>query len=315
MRTAGSVALRRQAAQRWRAVDPMLPEPGFSAVGCGAELLVTGPGGRLLAEGRCEHWVGVPGSLEPSWGAARRFQLTPVVGDADVGGALDRLLGRWRDHLAAVAGAGDPGTAAVVNWPSRDVDGVATLLRRGFDPLEVLAVRPVAARVAVRDGGLAVRRAGPGDAETVARLGLELIRFDARFGAVNERPDTLDALRAEAAALLAGPEPWTWLAERDGEPVGMLAAQRPDASGWVAPLVRRAPAAYLMLAFVGPGTRGAGVGGALTGEFHRAVAAAGVGVTLLHYAQLNPLSAPFWNRQGYRPLWTGWQAYPASAVR
>ena len=28
---------------------------------------------------------------------------------------------------------------------------------------------------------------------------------------------------------------------------------------------------------------------------------------LLLLRQLNPLSAPFWNRMGYRPLWTGWE--------
>jgi hypothetical protein len=38
-------------------------------------------------------------------------------------------------------------------------------------------------------------------------------------------------------------------------------------------------------------------------------------VTLLHYGQVNPLSAPFWSQQGYRPLWTVWEAMPALAVR
>jgi len=28
----------------------------------------------------------------------------------------------------------------------------------------------------------------------------------------------------------------------------------------------------------------------------------------LHYSLLNPLSVPFWSQQGYRPLWTSWQA-------
>jgi hypothetical protein len=36
---------------------------------------------------------------------------------------------------------------------------------------------------------------------------------------------------------------------------------------------------------------------------------------LLHYEQTNPLSAPFWSRQGYRPLWTSWESRPACAVR
>jgi hypothetical protein len=30
---------------------------------------------------------------------------------------------------------------------------------------------------------------------------------------------------------------------------------------------------------------------------------------------MNPLSAPFWSQQGYRPLWTTWEARPASAIR
>ena len=38
-------------------------------------------------------------------------------------------------------------------------------------------------------------------------------------------------------------------------------------------------------------------------------------LTLLHHSQVNPLSAPFWYRMGYRPLWTSWEARPASALR
>ena len=76
-----------------------------------------------------------------------------------------------------------------------------------------------------------------------------------------------------------------------------------------------APAAYLMLMFVHPDERGTGVGAALVAQFHREADAAGMAAILLHHAQLNPLSAPFWNRHGYRPLWTSWQALPARAVR
>jgi hypothetical protein len=43
--------------------------------------------------------------------------------------------------------------------------------------------------------------------------------------------------------------------------------------------------------------------------------ARGVDTTLLRFAQLNPLSAPFWNRMGYRPLWTGWEVRPAASLR
>ena len=149
----------------------------------------------------------------------------------------------------------------------------------------------------------------------MTRLGLEIIRFDAQWGTVNERPDTLTALRDEIAGLLDGPDPWVWLAERDGAPVAMVAGQAPAAAGWVAPLAGVSPAAYLMLEYVDPAARGSGVAGALTGEFHRAADAVGAVATLLHYEQLNPLSVPFWSRQGYRPLWTTWQATPASFLR
>ena len=48
---------------------------------------------------------------------------------------------------------------------------------------------------------------------------------------------------------------------------------------------------------------------------HAVLDARGVDTTLLHYAQLNPLSAPFWSRMGYRPLWTGWEVRPAASLR
>ena len=30
---------------------------------------------------------------------------------------------------------------------------------------------------------------------------------------------------------------------------------------------------------------------------------------------LNPPSAPFWSRMGYRPLWTGWEVRPTASLR
>ena len=315
------------AERRLLRTDPLLPWPRPEAPHCGAPLGSGHEG--AVAVGRCEHWAAEPESLDLSWGAARRFHLSATIAGPDVAAGLGQLLAQWRDHLAMVRGADEDDTAAIVIWPSRDADGVLTLLRHGFDPLEVLAVRTASRRRAAqpltpepltpdhggRDGSLRVRRARLPDADVVARLAIEVIRFDSRFGAVNERPDTLAGLRREAAGLLAGPEPWTWLAERDGEPVALLAAQRPEAAHWIAPMVRLAPAAYLMLMFVHPAERGSGIGGRLAAEFHRAADAAGVAVTLLHYEQLNPLSVPFWSRQGYRPLWTTWQATPASVIR
>lgn len=310
-----------QVACRWREIDPLLPVPEFSAQSCGWELVVGRPDGRATAAGRCEHWVGAAGSLDLSWGTRRRFQLTAQVAGPDVGHDLDQMLAGWRGHLAEVAGAGEPDTSAIVNWPNRDIDGVAALLRHGLLPLEVIAARTAPGEQANqgssgRKDELLIRRAGSDDVDAVVRLGLEVIRFDSHFGTVNERPGTAAALRAEAAAsLLADPAAWTWLAERDGNAVGLLAAQRPTAATWIAPMVRIAPAAYLMLMFVQPGERGGGIGAALTQRFHNEIDSTDVAVTLLHYEQLNPFSVPFWHRHGYRPLWTSWQVTPARAIR
>jgi hypothetical protein len=317
-------------ARRWQAVDPLLPDPVAPAADCGAGLVVAGPDGRPAAVGACEHWEGRPDDLDLAWGAARRFQLTAWTAGPDMGTALDRLLSLWRDHLAGLPGAADEDTAAVVTWPCRDIGGITALVRHGLAPFAVVAAR-VTGRHAHQAGpaqeraegtvpgggqrGLRIRRATPADIDTVVRLGMDVIRFDAHFGDVVERPSTPVALRQEAAGLLAGPECWTWLAERDGVVTGMVAAQRPEAAGWIAPMVRQRPAAYLMFGFVRPDERASGIGATLTARLHRDVEAAGVPVTLLHYEQTNPLSVPFWSQQGYRPLWTYWETRPASTLR
>lgn len=328
-------------AVRWQAIDPLLPAPTVRTIGCNAELVVAGLAANTAALGTCEHCAWAPTTFDLSWGRARRFELNARVAGREVATALDTLLTLWRNHLARVPGADAKETVAVVTWPSRDIEGAATLLRRGFRPLAVIAVRETeshrgapmtgtARRVAdghdaagfpekeTGDGaapdGLRIRRAGPADIDTVVGLGLDVLRFDAHFGVVTKRPGMADALRLEAAGLLAEAEPWTWLAERDGAPIGVLAARRSESASWISPMVRPTPAAYTTLLDVLQGERGRGVGAALVARLHRQAEAAGVAVMLLRYEQLNPLSVPFWSRQGYRPLWTLWEVRPARAI-
>jgi GNAT superfamily N-acetyltransferase len=316
--------------RRWQEIDPLLPEPGPLPPGCGTEFTIAGGTGEPAAAATCEHSEAAAGSLDTAWGTARRFQFAPQITGPDIGGTLDRLLGQWRDHLAGLAGTDSPDTAAVINWPSRDIDGVKAMVRRGFAPLAVLAARTTgrqpgtpAGRLAPAEGagdrpgraGVRIRRAGPADIDAVVRLGLEVIRYDAHFGNGGEQQDTVDALRHEAGEMLAGPVPWMWLAEHDGQAIGLVAAQRPELAGWIAPLVGESPVAYLMLMFVAPGERASGIGAELVARLHADIRSAGVPVTLLHYEQVNPLSAPFWSQQGYRPLWLTWEARPARAIR
>jgi GNAT superfamily N-acetyltransferase len=108
---------------------------------------------------------------------------------------------------------------------------------------------------------------------------------------------------------------WTWLAIRRGEPVGLAVVEPPDGATWIAGMARHGRTAYLPSMFLSPDDRGTGTGAKLITHVHDALDARGVDLTLLHYAQLNPLSGPFWHRMGYRPLWSIWAALPASTLR
>jgi GNAT superfamily N-acetyltransferase len=317
--------IRAEVSSRWQSLDRLLPAAaGPEQDGCGAELRVLAGDGELLAEGSCRHWAGDPASLELTWGAATRFELKCLVTgqtQAAVRDGLDRLLPLWRDHLRTLDSAAGRDSAALISWPSRDVGGVEPLLRRGLAPLAVIAAHvtdvsaPPPEDRAGAGPGVAVRQAVPADLGALVELGLEVIRFDAHFGGVNERPSTASALAGEFEEMLSDQQPWIWLAERGDQPVGMLAAEKPRQAAWIAPMTRPSPAAYVLLAGVAAGARAQGVGAALAARLNAEARAAGVPVTLLHYAQTNPLSAPFWNQQGYRPLWTCWEARPAASLR
>jgi GNAT superfamily N-acetyltransferase len=311
--------LNRTVARRWQAVDPLLPDPSALPNGCGAPLVVNGDHGRLAGLGVCVHHH-VPGdSLNQTWGAADRFMLVPRLAGQDIAGPADLLLSQWRDHLAGIGAARGMDTSATVVWPSLDITGVNALLRHGLQPLTVIAarVRPHAPGGGAPRGayGVTIRPAGPGDEERVLDLELQLIRYDMHFGGPVWRPATARLVRDEIHGSLAGLQPWTWLAHRGGRAVGLLVAQPPQEAAWIAGMTSQSPAAYLQTMFVDQQERGTGIGAALVRCLHAQLDAAGVAVTLLHHSQVNPLSAPFWYRMGYRPLWTSWEARPAGALR
>jgi GNAT superfamily N-acetyltransferase len=149
----------------------------------------------------------------------------------------------------------------------------------------------------------------------VTEFEMGVIRYDALFGAAILRPATEALVRAETQAALSARPAWAWLAERGGEAVALVHVQQPEQSRWITGMTRAGVTVYLQTMFVRPGERGAGVGAALVRHLHAVLDARGVDTVLLHYAQLNPLSAPFWNRMGYRPLWTGWEVRPAVSLR
>jgi len=307
----------RAVGRRWHAIDPLLPDPGTLPTGCGEPLVVTGDNGRLAALGVCVHQHVPPQSLNQTWGAADRFTLVPRLPGQDIAAAADLLLTQWRDHLAGVGATRGPDTSASVVWPSMDITGVHALLRHGLQPLTVIAARtrpngpPSPPR---RAYGATIRPAGPADEEPVLDLELRLIRYDMHFGGPVWRTATAKLVRDEIRDSLARPDSWTWLAERNGQAVGLLVAQPPQDAGWIAGMTSRSPAAYLQTMFVEGQERGTGIGAALVRNLHARLDGMAVAVTLLHHSQVNPLSAPFWYRMGYRPLWTSWEARPANAL-
>lgn len=336
--------INRAVGRRWQGLDPFLPPRAELPDGCAAPFVTSGSNGRPAGLAVCRHEYVAAATLNQTWGMAGRFSLIVRLREADTSAALDDLLGQWRGHLAGLPEAAAGDTAAMISWPSRDVTGVNALLRHGLQALTVIAVRSgpaaagpapglgftTAADLAAADtaagaalpaangagaAGLAIREAGPQDLDVVTELELGVIRYDALFGAAIVRPATEALVRAETQAALAVRPAWAWLAERDGRPVGLVHVQPPGPSGWIAGMARGGATAYLQTMFVQPGERGAGIGAALVRHAHAVLDARGVQTTLLHYAQLNPLSAPFWNRMGYRPLWTGWEVRPATALR
>ena len=304
-------------AQRWQSLDPLLPRPSDLPEGCMPPLLVTGDNSRPSGLGVCRHQYVAADTLAQTWGAATKFVLSMRLRGPDVA-AADALITQWRTHLVGQQQAYADDTAAVVNWPSRDVSGVPAILRHGLQPLTVIAVRPKARPANVgtaQPEGLVIRPAGPDDLDAVAELELGVVRYDAHFGGSIPRPATEALVRAETQAALAKRPGWTWLAEQDGQPVALTVVEPPAAATWIADMTRTGATAYLQTMFVRPDERSGGIGAALVRHVHGELDARGIDLTLLHYSQVNPLSAPFWHRMGYRPLWSTWEARPAATLR
>jgi GNAT superfamily N-acetyltransferase len=309
--------LNKAVARRWQSLDPLLPEPNDLPEGCTAPFLAAGDNGRPAGLGVCRHQHIPPDTLAQTWGVATKFVLTLRLREPDTQAATDDLLTQWHAHLQGQKEAQADDTAAIVNWPSRDVTGILALQRHGLQPVTVIAARP-AGRPTPPDAakpGLVIRPAAPGDFDIAVEMEMGVIRFEAHFGGSIPRPVTEALVRAETQPALAKRPSWIWIAEQHDRPMGLTVVEPPRAAAWIAGMTRPGAAAYLQTMFVRPGARGGGVGAALVRHAHHELSARGIDVTLLHYSQMNPLSAPFWHRMGYRPLWTTWEARPAAALR
>ncbi|MTD15441.1 GNAT family N-acetyltransferase [Nakamurella sp. YIM 132087] len=289
-------------------LDPLLPETGPLPVEPPARLLsvTAGPSaGQALAR------YGEVGAEDPlaMWGALRRHMLTVRLAGPDRAGVLRELLHEWLGALDVRVGDWD--TSASVTVPSRDPVVRLPLVELGFAPLIVVAARRAGTSTPA-GSDVPVREAVVADLDQLADLNDALVDTDAHNGVVTSRPGQRERLREGLETTLAGAPGWTLVA---GEPraVGFVQVNRPEQAAWIVPMSSAgAEAAYLSGMYVEPKERGSGVGAALVGKAHARIDAAGVPLTLLHYAVPNPRSGPFWSRMGYRPLWTTWQRRPAA---
>jgi len=253
-------------ARRWQGLDALLPEPSDLPEGCTAPLLArertSASRNRPSGLAVCRHQHVAADTLAQTWGAATKFVLSVRLCGPDIQAATDDLLTQWQDHLSAQPEAKADDTAAIVNWPARDVAGVLALFRHGLQPMSVIAVRsagrPSPATETETMSGLIIRPADPGDLDAVTELEMGVVWYDAHFGESIPRPATEALVRAETQAALAKQPGWTWLAERDGQPVALTVVEPPDAAPWIAGMTRPAPRPTCRPCSCGPTSAAAG---------------------------------------------------------
>jgi GNAT superfamily N-acetyltransferase len=304
--------------KRWREIDPLLPEPYDVVTGCAEPFVTSGTGGRSAGFAVCRHDQFGDGTLSQTWGTKARFVLVLRLRGKDIGPAADDLLSQWREHLAELPEAHADDTAAQIYWPTRDTGGVLALLRHGLQPMTVLAARtPGLGPQDERElpDRLVIRPAGPADLTSVVAMELGVVRYDEQFGGAIWRAATEELVRTESRSALENRSSWIWLAELDGRVIGLVTVLPPEASTWISNMTRPRPAAYLSTMYVVPDQRSKGIAAGLVRRVHAELDTQGIAVTLLHHSTVNPVSGPFWNRMGYRPLWTSWESRPAATIR
>jgi GNAT superfamily N-acetyltransferase len=151
-------------------------------------------------------------------------------------------------------------------------------------------------------GPVPVRRARPGDLDALAELDLELPvhqRLSPVFSA--KEPPTLDEAREDWSEVFEDTRYPAFVAELDGEVVGLAYGCDLTLSGMHTGPARPDNAGYLSFAVVRPHARGRGIGGALGRAVLAWCAEAGYRAAVTDWRATNLLSSRAWPRLGFRP--------------
>lgn len=180
--------------------------------------------------------------------------------------------------------------------PASDPELVDVWFRLAFGCQAVWAVREVEPFEAAFDG--AIRRAEPGDVDELFVFDEILYEHQQRTPSFSGFPTPPPAeLRAEWDTVWDDDEFVPFVAERDGEIVGLLGLyRRPEGD-------LRVPEDNIDLAFAATRdeVRGSGAGLALTAHGMRWAAEHGFRSMTVDWRSVNLLSSRFWTRRGFRP--------------
>ncbi|UFR06958.1 GNAT family N-acetyltransferase [Streptomyces sp. Go40/10] len=291
---------------RLRPIDRMIPEAGaLPDPSDGEELLEVSGAQGLLTHTRVD-----PDALEAVLGPLDRWELTPRVSGPD---EMAALLTRWQQYMESHPERPGADSMAAVEWPSRDVGMTRVLRAFGFVPEFVMIGRLKGTELVPESGRVRVRRATVEDSEAVFELQMVETRFDAAVSGAVERDTTEALLREEITASFKRDEPLIWVAEYEGEIVGMHRGEdfSEPQQAWLATKITATPVAHLVCQAVKEGYRSLGIGTSLAHHVHADLDAMGIGAAVGYHAMFNPISTPFWHRHGWRPYWNRWMRTPA----
>jgi predicted N-acetyltransferase YhbS len=280
---------------RQRGVEPLLPEiVDFRGQ---VEEARNAPGS--------SGWVALDGDEVVGYlfGAARPTEVWGPNMWVELAGHAVQRAETARDLYAVAAErwVEDGATRHYVLAPATDAELVDAWFRLSFGAQHAMGIQQVPDGVGRADDGLTIRKARPDDAEDAARLDLLLPEHQERspvFGAAPKptEAELLDDYREELEAEDEG----VFLAEREGEAIGLLAMAPVERSSMHAGLARPDRACILAFAATLPEVRGSGAGLALTEAGLTWARQRGYATVVTDWRETNLLSSRFWPKRGFR---------------
>ncbi len=185
--------------------------------------------------------------------------------------------------------------------PATDQPLVEAWFRLSFGAQHALGIQETPEAQDSLAAEIDVRLAGVSDTETALAHGLVLPEHQGRSPVFASPPTQTDEeQRADLAEELADPEVATFIAERDGQPLGSLLMVPVEKSGMHSGLARPEGAAFLAFAATIPESRGSGAGLALTNAGLAWARENGYPVVVVDWRETNLLASRFWPRRGFR---------------